>query len=236
MASCGLQNIAIIGMVTLGYCPSNYPISTVKEIFVSHYGVGAMVCFEIWYKLIQSGKLLLCQTTKHLFWTLLNLKVYCRQRVIRTMLRTTRTTFNKHGRHITKLIADLKMAYTYSWKQQQNIFSVIFNSVKLNFNLIKLRNRYMKSKGCTCCMTVDGTDFFIQETKRFWSGWYSHKFKFLGLRYEIGVCLETGWIVRVNGPYTCGKFNNIIIFRLHLQGQLDENKRVVADGGWWLQG
>jgi hypothetical protein len=81
-------------------------------------------------------------------------------------------------------------------------------------------------------MTIDGTDFLIQEPMPFNRKWYSHKFKGPGLRYEIGVCIQTGWIVWVHGPYPCGRFNDIKIFRKHLQGLLDTNERVVADGGY----
>lgn len=90
----------------------------------------------------------------------------------------------------------------------------------------------MDSNGSTCLMTVDGTDFRIQEPMPFWSGWYSHKFKGPGLRYEIGVCIQTGWLVWVHGPYACGRNNDIKIFRMYLQGLLDPRERVVADGGY----
>lgn len=81
-------------------------------------------------------------------------------------------------------------------------------------------------------MTVDGTDFRIEEPKPFSSRWYSHKFKGPGLRYEIGVCIQTGWIVWVHGAFPCGRYNDITIFRRALQKLLDDGERVVADGGY----
>lgn len=81
-------------------------------------------------------------------------------------------------------------------------------------------------------MTVDGTDFLIEEPAHFNKKWYSHKFKGPGLRYEIGVCIQTGWLVWVHGPFPCGRYNDIKIFCRHLQGLLEPNERVVADGGY----
>lgn len=55
-------------------------------------------------------------------------------------------------------------------------------------------------------MTVDGTDFCIEEQRLFNREWYSsHKFNGPAVRYEIGVCIqETRWIVWVNGPFKAG--------------------------------
>ena len=46
--------------------------------------------------------------------------------------------------------------------------------------------------GQRCKITVDGTDFRIQEPGPFNLKWYSHKLKWPGLHYEIGVCIKTG--------------------------------------------
>ena len=53
-------------------------------------------------------------------------------------------------------------------------------------------------------MTVDGTDVMIWEPTPFSKMWYSHKFHGAELRYEIGMCIQTGDIVWVNGPFKCG--------------------------------
>lgn len=109
MAICGLSNIANVGMTTLGYIHSNYGINAIEDIFLSHYGICVTVCFEIWYKLSVSGKLLSCQTLKHLFWTLAHMKTYCTIRVMCTLVKTTLKTFLKHVHHITELISEFNM-------------------------------------------------------------------------------------------------------------------------------
>ena len=47
---------------------------------------------------------------------------------------------------------------------------------------------------------VDGTDFWICEPKPFAKDFYSHKFAKAGLCYQVGVCIQTGLIVWINGP------------------------------------
>ena len=59
---------------------------------------------------------------------------------------------------------------------------------------------------------VDGTDFWICELKPFAKAFYSHKFAKAGLRYEVGVFIQTGLIAWINGPFAAGKYNDITIF------------------------
>lgn len=81
-------------------------------------------------------------------------------------------------------------------------------------------------------VTVDGTDFRIQEPSLFSPGWYSHKFKSAGVRYEVAVSINGGDIVHVNGPFPCGHNPDIIIFRSKLINMLGPNEMVEADRGY----
>jgi hypothetical protein len=72
----------------------------------------------------------------------------------------------------------------------------------------------------------------IQEPQPFSKKWCSHKFLGAGLRYEIGLSIDRGDIVWVNGPFQCGKWPDISIFRFSLRSFLDENERVEADNGY----
>ena len=78
-------------------------------------------------------------------------------------------------------------------------------------------------------MTVDGTDFRIAEHGR---AFYSHKFKKSALRYEVCICILTGDIVWINGPYEAGIWPDIKIFRDALLSNLAPNERVEADDGY----
>jgi hypothetical protein len=53
-----------------------------------------------------------------------------------------------------------------------------------------------------------------------------------GLRYEVALCILTGDIVWINGPFPCGLFNDITIFRHSLLSNLATNERVEADDGY----
>jgi len=90
----------------------------------------------------------------------------------------------------------------------------------------------MLDTGEICLISVDGTDCPIEEPKPFNRKWYSHKFKGPGLRYEIGVCIRTGYIVWINGPFPCGGWPDLRIFRYLLKTLLGPSECVVADKGY----
>jgi hypothetical protein len=90
----------------------------------------------------------------------------------------------------------------------------------------------MRDNGSRCKISVDGTDCPIREPIPFSSRWYSHKFKGPGLRYEVAVCIQTGWIVWKNGPYPCGPFPDLTIARDKLHGEMAPGEMYVADRGY----
>jgi hypothetical protein len=91
---------------------------------------------------------------------------------------------------------------------------------------IIFENRFKKDKENDCLMSVDCTDFQIAEHgKKF----YSFKYKKSGLRYEICLCILTGDIVWINGPYEAGTYNDIMIFRDAVMTELSPNEQVEAD-------
>ena len=79
---------------------------------------------------------------------------------------------------------------------------------------------------------VDGTDFWICEPKPFAKGFYSHKFVKAGLHYQVGVCIQTGLIVWINGPFAVGKYNDITIFQSKMIYELLDWEMVEADQGY----
>ena len=81
-------------------------------------------------------------------------------------------------------------------------------------------------------VTVDGTDYRIFEPIPFHRGWYSHKYKRAGVRYEISVCIATGCIVHTLGPFPCGHWSDISIFRFGVKKLLLPNECVIADKGY----
>ena len=92
-----------------------------------------------------------------------------------------------------------------------------------------MNNRYKGDTGTDCLLSVDGTDCPIWKSG---PRWWSHKFKKSGVRYELGVAIHSGDIASIHGPYPCGEYNDIKIFRLGLKHDLDEGERVKADLGY----
>jgi DDE superfamily endonuclease len=90
----------------------------------------------------------------------------------------------------------------------------------------------MNSNGSTALISVDGTDCPIEEPGDFSGRWFSHKFHGAGLRYEVGVCIQTGWIVWKNGPYPCGSYPDLTIARDWLHKELQPGEMYVADRGY----
>jgi hypothetical protein len=85
-----------------------------------------------------------------------------------------------------------------------------------------------------CRVSVDGTDCRILDPRvpSFSPRWFGHKFKSAGVRYEVDVCIRSGWIVWINGPFPCGEWNDVKIAKSALIHELDEGELFVADKGY----
>jgi len=90
----------------------------------------------------------------------------------------------------------------------------------------------MGDTGERCLVTVDGVDFHIPEPTPWSRVWYSHKYDAAGLRYEIAICIATGWIVAYNGPFEAGSWPDLKIFKSLLKAKLGHREKVVADKGY----
>ena len=86
--------------------------------------------------------------------------------------------------------------------------------------------------GNDALVTVDGTDFWIQEPIPFNRRWYSKKFNGPALYYEVGVSIKTGYIVWFNGSFPAGMMPDIKIFESILKWKMSSDKRVIADKGY----
>lgn len=97
----------------------------------------------------------------------------------------------------------------------------------------------------TCKVTLDGTDFRVQEPRpverREYKGagylpydprFKSHKFGAAALRYEVCVCIRTGDIVWVNGPYPAGCCHDITIYKRKLRQMIPDGEMIEADKGY----
>lgn len=92
---------------------------------------------------------------------------------------------------------------------------------------ILFKNRFKNDNGSNCLLSIDGADFKIPNHGR---KYYSHKFKGSGLRYEVGLSIQKGDICWIFGPFKCGQFNDLMIFRMGLKKELGRGEKVIADG------
>lgn len=100
---------------------------------------------------------------------------------------------------------------------------------------IDMELRLLDGRGCTIpnvYMSVDGTDCPIREPEPFSTQWYSHKMNGAGLRYEVAVSVNGGDIVWVAGPYPCGAYPDLRIYRDQLKRRLLPTEKVIADNGY----
>jgi hypothetical protein len=81
-------------------------------------------------------------------------------------------------------------------------------------------------------VSVDGTDCKTTNQGQCPLAFYSFKFRSSGLRYEVCVCIITGHIVWISGPFPPGDWPDLSIFRHALINALDEGERVEADDGY----
>ena len=80
-----------------------------------------------------------------------------------------------------------------------------------------------------CLVTVDGTDFEIQQPKPFSKIWYDYKHNSAGVRYEVAVSIIGGDIVWINSPYKSGSWPDIKIFRDGILHYLEADEHIEAD-------
>ncbi len=83
--------------------------------------------------------------------------------------------------------------------------------------------------GQTCFVSIDGVDFKIFEPEPFNPGYYSHKFRAAGLRYEIALCIRTGHIVWAHGGYPCGLYTDLVLAREAFILNLKKDEKAMAD-------
>ena len=145
---------------------------------------------------------------EHLLWSLLFLRQYGPEEVMASMADTTPKTFREKTWYLVFLIAELNLI---NWERRK-VGAAPWNR---------------------CYVTVDGTDFRIEEQFPFRSRWYSHKFHGLGVRYEIAISIATGWICWIHGPFPCGDWPDLRIVRDSLNDALEPGEYYIADKGYY---
>ena len=100
---------------------------------------------------------------------------------------------------------------------------------------IKFKYRFKgRSKGQNnYYVNLDGTDFSTYDEKPFDKNWYSFKLNRAGIRYEVGICIQTGNIVLwFFGGYKAGKFNDLELAREEFTSRMLPGEKAIADKGY----
>ena len=79
---------------------------------------------------------------------------------------------------------------------------------------------------------MDCNDFEIEEVYPFDPDLWSFKSNGLGLRYKIGICIATGLIVWLKGPYKPQRLVDISIFWHQMRWQLRMGEWIVGNRGY----
>jgi hypothetical protein len=95
---------------------------------------------------------------------------------------------------------------------------------------ILFENRKSGDVGNDCSLPVDGTDFRV--AKSYERPYYSYKFKKSGIQYKVALCIKTGDICWLVGPYLPGIWNDNMIFQDGLVNYLEAGERCEADDGY----
>ncbi len=91
----------------------------------------------------------------------------------------------------------------------------------------------MNDNGSVAKTTVDGANFEIEEQSPFNMGWWSFKKNGPAVRYEVAICIQTGWIVWINGPFPAGRYSDTkIACECGLLDNLQPGEKIIVDAGY----
>ena len=193
--------------------------SRIRAFFGMPLHMIADIWNRVWQKLSEDEKDNLINDGvhyKHILYGLLMLKVYSLEEVHCSIVGWPSTkTFRKWSWYFVEKISGLKS------------------------DVIKLMNRfggYQRGEivKTNAFISVDCVDCPINEPWPFDRAWFSQKMNGPGLKYEVAVCIKTGFIVWVNGPFKASKHDSTV-FREGLSTKLAADEKVEADSGYRIR-
>lgn len=191
----------------MGIADKTYVQATIDRKVRAFFGAPIVVLADIWQRIQPLDRK--AAKEKHLLWACVFLHVYSTEEI--------------HCRIVGG--ADPKTFREWSWYMLEKVAG-------LKETVILLDNRFDKwDQTNTCLMSIDGTDCPVQEPWPFDSRWYSEKMNGPGVKYEVGVCIATGFIVWINGPFPASH-NDSTIFKNTLKVLLADDEGVEVDSGY----
>ena len=145
--------------------------------------------------------------------------VYAKESVLYALAKCSKKTYRKW---VWKVIPRVAGAYSlivscvcYLPCDHNTTLWCFFLCVKICWE-----NRFIGNKGRTCLVSVDGTDYSVNEQQlnpfkrpkrnkdgrclKFDPKWWSHKFNGPAVRYKTAVNIQTGNLVWTHGPFPAG--------------------------------
>lgn len=198
--------------------------------FKSHFGTNIDVASIVWDMMKENRRRPLSMRPIHLLWGLLFLKTYSTTDVLAASVGTSRNTLRKWIWIVLRQIQKLKRKVV-SDRMVHVFLTLAFTHISCQV-LWERRKEQGGHQNRWCMITVDGTDFRIQEPSPFSPCWFSHKYKGPRVRYEVALSINGGDIVHINGPFACGSHPDITIFRQRLLYKLEPGEMAEADRGY----
>jgi hypothetical protein len=253
MATVSAETFFFEGRLVMGHRNKHRSADVEDRRFRSTFGTTAVICAILLDMLSPNEKMPNGVKCCHLLWALMFMKLYASENVLCGMAKCDEKTFRKWSWIFVSALAGLApdivsptvhllrapnrpqckcLDFCDSWFLIPS-FAILYSSfVIFVFQKILWENRYLGDICNVCLVSVDGTDFIIQEPTPFWKGWHSRKFNAAALRYEIAISICSGDVVWINGPFPAGHWPDIKIFRESLIHELDEGEKVEADLGY----
>ena len=145
------------------------------DSFRYNFGIGPLAVSVTW--IYVSALLPEGACPQHLLWALLFLKLYNSTHVLCRKVGVDYVTFQNWTWIVVEAIS--RMKYQFVSKVHALFYILICTSSTFSLQKMKIKwdNRLREYNGSSCKVSVDGTDFRIQEPSPFSKSWYSHKFR-----------------------------------------------------------
>ena len=228
------------------------------RVFKAHFKLGPTATAQVWYKLgeVHRDANSVYLTTddpplqiswnnnvlpKHLLWALHYMKTYLPEDQAAALFATSNKTFRKFFWALVFFLNGLCDDLVSTSNDSTLLFvaqnKTNFFILNFEFSQVRWENRHNQDNGSESKVSVDGVDFMIREPQYTvgtddYRMWFSHKFNAAGLRYELGICIQTGDIVWIAGPFPPGDWPDVTIFQIGMMERLDEGETVEADAGY----
>ena len=204
------DGIELWAQQTLRWPASRKWSSETNMRFRSVFGAGSIVVADIWNRIEADGEILKGGEPKHLLWALVLLKVYQSDEVHCALVGWPSVpTFRKWAWYFIERINDLKD-----------------NIIKVEYRFNDLDDIVTTN----CFMSSDCVDCPVFESWPWSKRMFSKKFNGPGVKYDVGVCIKTGHIVWLDGPFVASASESTI-FKNGLGQHICEDEKVEVDSG-----